>query len=295
MIAAATGGSTNESRRPRNTLAFREETCVPTPTALECRQSMRASRAAVVVLGLGAALVLPVARTTLADPGTPPAAAQRLPRIDTQAKLERWIARWPNMRQGHGHEVWDEDAAATFPLRARDECLRELHDAGIEATPADPAPIVPMAVTLRTGEIGGVRFQDGHGQPLTYSCDLVSRLIRLSALVKELGITRVIVASGLRDQPRVSFHTLGLAVDVSRYVLADGSDLRVLRDYQRTPDVPTCEATLANPKAQLLQRIACTLHERRVFSSVLTPNYNEGHHDHMHLDWRPGDARFYVR
>lgn len=259
---------------------------------------MKAWRAMAVLVPV--ALVLPLAGTTFADPGQPPvvgaaAAPQRLPRIDTQAKLDRWIGRWPNMRLGHGHEVWDEDPQSTFPLRPRDECLRELREAGIEATAADPAPIVPMAVTLRTGAIGGVRFQDGHGRPLTYSCDLVSRMIRFAAVAKELGITRVIVASGLRDQPRVSFHTLGLALDVSRYLLADGSDLRVLRDYQRTPDATTCEASLSNPKAQLLQRIACTLHERRVFSSVLTPNYNEGHHDHMHVDWRPADARFYVR
>jgi hypothetical protein len=103
------------------------------------------------------------------------------------------------------------------------------------------------------------------------------------------------VASGYRDHPRVSFHTLGLAVDVSRFFRDDGSDLLVLRDYQRTPEATTCQATLREEKAQALQRLACALHERRVFSSVLTPNYNVGHHDHMHLDWRPGDERFYVR
>lgn len=245
-------------------------------------------------------LVLPLAGSIRADPlagqgGTASAQTPQLPRIDSQARLERWIARWPNMRQGHGREVWDEDAAATFPLRPRAECLQELRAANLEVTPADPSPIVPMAVTLRSGEIDGVRFQDGHGAPLTYSCDMVTRLVKFAAVVKELGVVRVIVASGWRDHPRVSFHTLGLAMDVSRYVLSDGSDLRVLRDYQRTPDSTTCEATLTSPKAQLLQRIACTLHERRVFSSVLTPNYNVGHHDHMHVDWRPGDARFYVR
>ena len=251
--------------------------------------------AGMLVMG---ALALSVAGPTLADPGEPTknaAPTPRLPRIDTQAKLDRWIGRWPNMRLGHGHEVWDEDPASTFPLRTRESCLEEVRAAGIEARAADPAPIVPMAVTLRAGTIGGVRFQDGHGAALTYSCDMVSRLIKFAEVAKELGIERVIIASGLRDHPRVSFHTLGLAMDVSRYVLSDGSDLRVLRDYERTPDAATCEATLRGPKAQLLQRIACTLHERRVFNSVLTPNYNVGHHDHMHVDWRPGDARFYVR
>lgn len=259
---------------------------------------MRSTLIALAALALG--LVLPVARTSQADPlvgqrGAVATPAPILPRIDSQPRLERWIKRWPNMRLGHPHEVWAEDGAATFPMRPRPACLEELRAANVAVTPADPSPIVPLAVTLRTGEIDGVRFQDGHGAPLTYACDMMTRIVRLAAVAKELGITRVIVASGYRDHPRVSFHTLGLAMDVSRFVLSDGSDLRVLRDYERTPDRPTCDGSPTNPKAQLLQKIACTLHERRVFSSVLTPNYNVGHHDHMHVDWRPGDARFYVR
>jgi hypothetical protein len=255
------------------------------------------SIAAVALVALGA--LFAVSRPGLANPLTsdqpPGPAAARLPRIDSQAKLDRWIQRWPNMRQGHGNEVWTLDPGATFPLRERARCLEELQAANIQATAADPSPIVPQAVTLRVADIGGVRFQDGHGAPLTYACDLLSRVVKFAAVVKELGIVRVIVASGWRDHPRVSFHTLGLAMDVSRFVLSDGSDLRVLRDYERTPQSTTCEATPRTPKAQLLQKIACTLHQQRVFSSVLTPNYNVGHHDHMHFDWRPGDARFYVR
>lgn len=237
--------------------------------------------------------VLPVAADPLA--GQAGAAGPVLPRIDSQARLEHWIKRWPNMRLGHPHEAWVEDASATFTMRERSVCLEELAAAHVDVTPANPSPLVPLAVTMRTGEIDGVRFQDGHGQPLTYGCDMMTRVVKLAAVAKEMGITRIIVASGYRDHPRVSFHTLGLAMDMSRFVLSDGSDLRVLRDYERTPERATCEGTLTNPKAQLLQRLACTLHDRRVFSSVLTPNYNVGHHDHMHVDWRPGDARFYVR
>jgi hypothetical protein len=254
--------------------------------------------ALLVVLAVGS--VLPLARTGRADPlagqaGPAATPAPVLPRIDSQARLERWIKRWPNMRLGHPHEVWAEDAAVAFPMRSRAACIEELRTLNVSVTPADPSPLVPLAVTLRGGEIDGVRFQDGHGAPLTYGCDMMTRVVKLAAVAKELGITRVIVASGYRDHPRVSFHTLGLAMDVSRFVLSDGSDLRVLRDYERTPDRATCDGSPTSSKAQLLQRIACTLHERRVFSSVLTPNYNVGHHDHMHVDWRPGDARFYVR
>lgn len=253
-----------------------------------------------LLVALAVGLVLPLGRIGQADPlagqaTTAATPAPVLPRIDSQARLERWIKRWPNMRLGHPHEVWAEDATVSFPMRTRAQCLEELRTLNVTVTPADPSPLVPLAVTLRSGEIDGVRFQDGHGAALTYGCDMMSRVVKFAAVAKELGIARVIVASGYRDHPRVSFHTLGLAMDVSRFVLSDGSDLRVLRDYERTPDRPTCEGSPTSPKAQLLQKIACTLHERRVFSSVLTPNYNVGHHDHLHVDWRPGDARFYVR
>ncbi|MBI2895689.1 MAG: extensin family protein [Deltaproteobacteria bacterium] len=237
--------------------------------------------------------VILAASVVVADP--PPARPiVALPRIATQAQLDRWIRPWPNMRMGHPREEWVSDPAATGPMRPREECLAELRAAGVEATAADPSPIVPGAVTVRSA-IGGVRFVPGHGEPLTYACELVSRLVRFAAVLREQGIGRVTIASGYRDHPRVSFHTLGLAVDVSRFFRDDGSDLLVLRDYDRTPEAGTCLAELRGEKAQALQRLACALHERRIFSSVLTPNYNVGHHDHMHLDWRPADERFYLR
>jgi hypothetical protein len=228
------------------------------------------------------------------DAEATPVPAPVLPRIGAQAQLDRWIKRWPNMRMGHPLEQWASDATATTALRTRQECLDEIRAAGIAAVPANPSPIVPGAVTLR-GPIGGVRFVPGHGEAMTFACELVARLPRFANILREQGVNRIVIASGYRDHPRVSFHTLGLAMDVSRFFRDDGSDLLVLRDYERTPETGTCQATLRSEKAQALQGLACALHDGRVFSSVLTPNYNVGHHDHMHLDWRPADERFYLR
>jgi hypothetical protein len=41
--------------------------------------------------------------------------------------------------------------------------------------------------------------------------------------------------------------------------------------------------------------IACEIGASKRFSSVLTPNYNEGHRNHFHLDVRPNDPRVFVR
>ncbi|MCZ7684525.1 MAG: extensin family protein [Sandaracinaceae bacterium] len=65
--------------------------------------------------------------------------------------------------------------------------------------------------------------------------------------------------------------------------------------YLETPAHRTCEAPDDDWRAAALMRIACGLAESRQFSSVLTPNYNEGHRNHFHVDIRPDDPRIFVR
>jgi hypothetical protein len=109
------------------------------------------------------------------------------------------------------------------------------------------------------------------------------------------GVTSIDVMSSYRDHPWASFHTLGLALDISKFVTAEG-ELIVRSDFERTPAAPTCEgAAPAKPPAQRLRAIACSLAQSHLFSSVLTPNYNKGHHDHFHVDVRPDDPRIFVR
>lgn len=72
-----------------------------------------------------------------------------------------------------------------------------------------------------------------------------------------------------------SEHATGNAVDIAGFVLADGTQISVLRDW------PTDGA-----KGKFLRRVrdgAC-----RSFSTVLSPDYNAAHADHFHLDMRRG-------
>lgn len=72
-----------------------------------------------------------------------------------------------------------------------------------------------------------------------------------------------------------SEHATGNAVDIAGFVLADGTRVSVLRDW-----------TARGPKAAFLRRIrdgACDS-----FSTVLSPDYNAAHADHLHLDMRGG-------
>ena len=79
-----------------------------------------------------------------------------------------------------------------------------------------------------------------------------------------------------RDEGRWSEHATGNAIDIAAFVLEDGTRIGVLADWNGDdPD-----------KALFLRRVrdgAC-----RQFSTVLSPDYNEPHRDHLHLDMSGG-------
>lgn len=74
-----------------------------------------------------------------------------------------------------------------------------------------------------------------------------------------------------RDTGRWSEHATGNALDVAAFVLADGRRVTVLSDWRGEGE-----------EAAFLHRArdeAC-----RVFGTVLSPDYNAAHADHLHLD-----------
>lgn len=74
-----------------------------------------------------------------------------------------------------------------------------------------------------------------------------------------------------RDVGSFSEHATADAVDVTGFRLEDGEQVRVLQDWEG-----------ADAKARFLREVsdgACD-----VFSTVLSPDYNEAHRDHLHFD-----------
>ncbi|WP_421853522.1 extensin family protein [Novosphingobium sp.] len=71
---------------------------------------------------------------------------------------------------------------------------------------------------------------------------------------------------------RLSAHASANAVDVSGFVLADGRRITVLHDW--SSESPQIRAFL-----QTIRDSAC-----KRFGTVLTPQYNEAHRDHFHLE-----------
>lgn len=68
-----------------------------------------------------------------------------------------------------------------------------------------------------------------------------------------------------------SEHARANAVDIAAFVLADGRRISVLNDWKGEGEKPAFLHAVRDG--------AC-----RLFSTVLSPDYNAAHHDHLHLD-----------
>lgn len=84
------------------------------------------------------------------------------------------------------------------------------------------------------------------------------------------------IVGGGATTARLSEHATGNAVDVAAFILADGRRVSVKGDW-------TNRDTSVQGFLQAIHRSAC-----RRFGTVLSPDYNAAHHDHLHLDMGRG-------
>jgi hypothetical protein len=144
----------------------------------------------------------------------------------------------------------------------------------------------PAGVAIRRGATG-LRFQP----PARVSCAFGLRLARFETIVQEearaiLGArVRTLVQLGTYNCRRmaaypdlVSEHSFANAIDVERFVLANGRAVVVERDWV-PKDRPTATAA-----ARFLRRLTRRLYDEKVFTVVLTPSYDRHHRNHLHLD-----------
>lgn len=94
-----------------------------------------------------------------------------------------------------------------------------------------------------------------------------------------------------------SRHPAGLAIDVAMLRKKSGEWLNVATHFAGHIGARTCGAGVAvptDPKAREMQAIVCEASDARVFTYVLTPNYNLAHRDHFHMEVKPGARWFLV-
>lgn len=241
---------------------------------------------------------------TLPVPRAPavPAPPRRFaaPSDDPAGPIARRIARlvpsFINFRATIPGAEWRDEPEAVWSIRAQSECLDALADAGVPARARPELSNLVASPVELLGPVGGVWFRMTHEErALVMSCEMAVRLPALVAVIAEQGVHGIEVMSSYRNHPRTSFHTMGLALDLSRFWTDDGW-WTVQDDYEATPMQRTCSGRAPRgARARALRTMACGLADTHLLSSILTPNYNEGHRDHFHIDARPDDPRVFVR
>jgi hypothetical protein len=240
-------------------------------------------------LGLSAAPPVPKSRTRFDFPPDDPAG-------QAARSIAQRVAAFPNFRAQVPGAVWRVDARARFLLRSTEACLEELARSGIRAHALARELVTPVATpVVIDAPIEGVAFVSLHAdREIELSCELALRLKPLARILKAHGVLAIGVNSSYRDRPKVSFHTFGLALDMMAFRTKDQT-LVVADHFEVSADTHTCDATPSTEQGKALLAIVCAIAESHWFSTVLTPNYNEGHRDHVHIDARPDDPRVFLR
>lgn len=201
-------------------------------------------------------------------------------------------------------------AAYRYGQLSRERCEAELKKRGI-AFRRESARGVAAPVRL-LGPLRGVSFY-GEGTKETRAqspheiadCRLVLALDDCAVILSRYGIVEVRHYSMYRLPPpswprsRPATRHLGaVAIDAGQFIKKDGSVLDVDRHFHGAIGAKTCGPGAAprpaTPEARELRALLCEIVAAHLFNVVLTPNYNQPHKNHFHLEVTAGKEWFLV-
>jgi len=178
-----------------------------------------------------------------------------------------------------------------------DPCTSELDARKVSYKHASK-PGIARAVEI-TGPLGGVSYSSW-GQPLVIDCSLAVSLDEAGRYMRGLGFDKAMFSSAysrrnVRGTNRPSKHSYGLAIDIHSF--SNGSDtLRIDRDYEQgLGDEVDCVGTPLTEGGATLKILQCQLVRSGLFYLVLSPDYDDAHHDHFHLEVKPWSDRTELR
>jgi hypothetical protein len=128
---------------------------------------------------------------------------------------------------------------------------------------------------------------DGSISTVLGSCEMAHAL---ASTVEDLEVEGVIaVEHGETYRCRVisgtdelSRHGYGDAIDLYGFHLDDGAHYTVVDDWERDTDAPH------SPGGAFLYEATQRWFEDALWNIILTPNFNQDHYDHIHVDLTPG-------
>jgi hypothetical protein len=160
-------------------------------------------------------------------------------------------------------------------------------------------PGIANAVEL-TGTIGGIELASDD-QALVIDCSLAVSLDEAGRYLRGLGIAKASFSSAysrrnVRGTNRPSKHSFGLAIDVHTFTGPELGTLRVDRDYEQgLGDEVDCVGAPLTQGGAVLKILQCQLVRSGLFHLVLSPDYDDAHHDHFHLEVKPWSERSSLR
>jgi hypothetical protein len=192
-------------------------------------------------------------------------------------------------------------AGLAAPVRAdsgADACLSQLDALGVAYEKTKKSGIA-IAVEV-TGALGGVAFVHDD-DPLVIDCSLAVSLAEAGRYLAALGIERAAFSSAyskrnVRGTNRPSKHSYGLAIDVHSFTGPALGTVRVDRDFEQgLGDAVDCIGAPLTEGGAVLAVAKCQLVHSGLFHLVLTPDYDDAHHNHYHLEAKPWADRVAVR
>ena len=182
-------------------------------------------------------------------------------------------------------------------------CPRELAERGVPFTATahlDEQPPGRPDLTCRVESpvllgptVRGVTFRsgyDGGTEALFVSCPLALAIDVAAALLERRGVTEAshlgtyqcrTIEGASPAASTLSQHGLANAIDLSGFTLDGGAGYTVQAAWEKNQPTPM------TPGGVFLKELAGALFDGG-FSIVLTPDFNDAHHDHFHLDLTPG-------
>lgn len=218
--------------------------------------------------------------------------------VDGQVKkrIEKFFSRvvgWPNFRAMHPMGMLVVDVDNCHLPMAPQKCLSVLSQAGVSYKQGSSNGMMFNPVVIG-GRVAGVEFVSK--MPIIVECDFAVALLKMAQVLSAQGIEAIGFFSVYRPSSGYSFHSLGLAADINWFKHRKWKvGVWIKSNFEVNENERTCDYRTRTKRGKIIMDAICELWEKRIFNTIVTPNYNDAHSNHIHVDLRPGDNRFYLR
>ncbi len=197
--------------------------------------------------------------------------------------------------------VTDTRPVLDYIALEKDDCLARLTKRGIEQLEAPPVPSIDAPLRLPK-LLRGVRFEHWSApmrsakvpRPVL-DCRLLLSLDDMAKVALRHDVAAIRYNSLYRGRYARNpgqRHAAGVAIDINAIVTTDDHELVIKRDFAgHGVGSRTCGLGAPWPldtRAATLRQFVCGLDAAGSFNLILTPHYDRGHQDHLHLEVRRG-------